>query len=84
LGYHYQNNQGIPFGFVFIEISQSIGEPWSVTLSHEALELLADPETNLLVMGPHPEQDREVFYWYEMCDLVQAEIYEIDGVQVSN
>jgi hypothetical protein len=84
LGYHYQNNQGIPFGFVFTEIAQSIGEPWSVTLSHEALELLGDPETNLLVMGPHPDEDREVFHWFEMCDAVQAETYEIDGVHVSN
>jgi hypothetical protein len=46
LGYHYQNNQAIPFGFVFTEISHSIGEPWSVTLLREALELLGDPETN--------------------------------------
>ena len=84
IGYHFQNAQGIPYGFVFTEIAQSIGEPWSVTLSHEALELLADPETNLLVMGPHPSDNRDVFYWYEMCDAVQDETYEIDGVAVSN
>jgi hypothetical protein len=84
LGYHSQNSQGIPYGFVFTDIAQSIGEPWSVTLSHEALELIGDPETNLLVMGPHPAQDREVFHWYEMCDAVQAEMYGIDGVLVSN
>jgi hypothetical protein len=84
LGYHFQNGQGIPFGFVFTEISQSIGEQWSVTLSHEALELLADPETNLLVMGPHPSQNRDVFHWFEMCDAVQAETYLIDDVEVSN
>jgi hypothetical protein len=84
IGYHFQNARGIPYGFVFTEIAQSIGEPWSVTLSHEALELLADPETNLLVMGPHPTDNRDVFYWYEMCDAVQDETYEIDGVAVSN
>jgi hypothetical protein len=84
LGYHFQNAQGIPYGFVFTEIARQIGEPWSVTLSHEALELLADPETNLLVMGPHPVEDRVVFHWYEMCDAVQAETYTIDGVAVSN
>lgn len=84
LGYHFQNNRGIPYGFVFTSIAQEIGEPWSVTLSHEALELLGDPETNLLAMGPHPSDDRDVFHWYEMCDAVQAESYEIDGVPVSN
>ena len=84
LGYHFQNNRGIPFGFVFTSLANELGEPWSVTLSHEALELLADPETNILVMGPHPSENRYVFHWYEMCDAVQAETYEIDGVAVSN
>jgi hypothetical protein len=84
IGYHFQNARGIPFGFVFTEIARAIGEPWSVTLSHEALELIGDPETNLLVMGPHPSDDRDVFHWFEMCDAVQAETYEIDGVAVSN
>ena len=87
LGYHDRNFSGIPFGFVFTQLSREIGESWSVTLSHEALELIADPEVNLLVMGPHPnpnERGREVFHWYEMSDAVQAETYEIDGIQVSN
>jgi hypothetical protein len=85
LGYHEINHRGIPFGFVFTELAKQMGEHWSVTLSHEALELIADPEVNLLVMGPHPkEPGRDVFHWYEMCDAVQAETYEIDGVAVSN
>lgn len=85
LGYHARNFQGVPFGFVFTGIAEQLGEPWSVTLSHEALELIADPEVNLLVDGPHPDgSGRFVFHWYEMCDAVQAETYEIDGVQVSN
>jgi hypothetical protein len=73
LGYHDRNFSGIPFGFVFTELSREIGENRSVTLSHEALELIADPEVNLLVMGPHPnpkEGSREVFHWYEMSDAV--------------
>lgn len=85
LGYHDANNRGIPFGFVFTELAKQLGESWTVTLSHEALELLGDPEVNLLVQGPHPaEPNRTVFHWYEMCDAVQAETYEIDGVAVSN
>jgi hypothetical protein len=85
LGYHDKNNSGIPFGFVFTELSQELGEPWSVTLSHEAMELIGDPEVNLLVAGPHPaEPSQLVFHWYEMCDAVQTETYDIDGVRVSN
>jgi hypothetical protein len=54
-------------------------------LSHEALELIGDPEVNLLVAGPHPANPNlDVFHWYEMCDAVQAETYHVDGVEVSN
>src|SRR5262249_10978817 len=85
LGYHDQNARGIPYGFVFIDLARRLGEPWSVTLSHEALELIADPQVNLLVMGPHPaDPDKTVFHWYEMSDAVQSETYEIDQVAVSN
>jgi hypothetical protein len=85
LGYHDQNARGIPYGFVFTALSAELGEPWSVTLSHEALELIADPQVNLLVMGPHPiNPDKTVFHWYEMSDAVQTETYKIDQVEVSN
>ena len=36
LGYHDQNNRGIPYGFVFTDLSAKLGENWTVTLSHEA------------------------------------------------
>ncbi len=85
LGYHDQNHAGVPYGFVFTDLAKKLGESWTVTLSHEALELIGDPEVNLLVAGPHPkEPSRTVFHWYEMCDAVQAETYQIDGVEVSN
>jgi hypothetical protein len=69
LGYHFTNNRGIPYGFVFLDVAKVV-ENWTVTLSHEALELIADPESNLLVV--------------EMCDAVQTETYKMDGVAVSN
>ena len=85
LGYHDANNKGIPYGFVFTELAKQLGEHWSVTLSHEVLELLGDAQANLLVQGPHPAKpDQIVFHWFEMCDAVQSESYDIDGVAVSN
>jgi len=85
LGYHDLNHRGIPCGFVFTVISKELDEHWSVTLSHETLELIGDPEVNLLVMGHHPgDPGRDVFHWYEMCDAVQDEHYAIDGIDVSN
>jgi hypothetical protein len=85
LGYHELNNKGIPYGFVFRELSEELGEKWTVTFSHEALEMIGDPEVNLLVAGPHPQNSsKEVFHWFEMCDAVQTETYKIDGIEVSN
>lgn len=88
LGVHSRNHQGIPYGFVFKAVARRLPEPWTVTLSHEALEMIVNPEMNLLVRGPRPgtreREKQEVFHWYEVCDAVQAETYEIDGVAVSN
>jgi hypothetical protein len=84
-GEHYKDFRGVPAGVVYLDMSQGLQEDWSVTLSHEALEMIADPQTNLVVQGPHPVQrDREVFHWFEMCDAVQAQSYEIDGIGVSD
>ena len=85
LGYHAANNGGTPYGFVFLDIAEQIGEPWTVTLSHEALELIADPLTNLLAAGPHPRYpSRLVFHWLEMANAVQDSTYLINGVAVSD
>ena len=64
LGYHELNAAGVPFGFMFAELVKELKEPWTVTFSHEALELVADSEANLLVAGPHPgDPAKEVFHW---------------------
>ena len=86
-GYHEKNFKGVPYAIVHVEMSNQMEEAWQVTFSHEALELVGDPQTNLLVQGPHPDPQkggRMVFHWFEMCDAVQSETYEIDGVPVSN
>lgn len=85
LGYHDMNHAGIPYGFVFTDVAAKYGEVWSVTLSHEVLELIADPDVNLLVVGPHPvKKNAEALFSYEMCDPCQGDIYYIDNVKVSN
>jgi len=55
LGYHDRNNLGIPYGFVFTEISKELGEAWTVTLSHEALELVGDAQAISSSQGPTKE-----------------------------
>jgi len=84
IGYHSRHFEGVPYGFVYPRGSAELGEHWSVTLSHEALEMLADPDCNLLAKGPHPGKEHDVFHWFEMCDAVQSDTYTVDGVEVSN
>ena len=86
-GEHILGARGVPVGFVYLDLSEKLAEDWSVTLSHEALELLGDPQNNLTVQGSHPdpkEEGRDVFHWFEMCDAVQAQTYSIDKVTVSD
>jgi len=47
LGYHETASNGQPIGFVFCKSDQQYGTSWSVTASHELLEMLADPWINL-------------------------------------
>ncbi len=85
VGYHTRNHAGVPYGFVFVDIAAQVGEPWSITLSHEVLEAIADPEVNLLVVGPHPQNPNgQVLRPYEVADPVQGDSYSIDGVTVSD
>lgn len=83
------DTDGIPTAHIFTEVSKLAKETlpwlsWHSGLSHEALEMLADPYMNTLVRGPHPGSSRQVFHYREVCDAVQAETYEIDGVTVSD
>ncbi len=84
-GWHLANYGDIPYGIVFLGLCAKIKEAWSITLSHEALELVGDPMCNLLVQGNDPlDRRRRVFHLFEMCDAVQAESYSIEGVALSN
>jgi hypothetical protein len=80
-GYHFKNGREVPYGFVFIESG-----PWTITLSHEVLELIIDPMVNAFVPGPDPRPGGTgaVLFAYEVCDPVERTSYQVDGVAVSN
>lgn len=83
MGYHELTEDGFPQGKVFVKDSIDAGVAWSITLSHELLELLLDPYTDLMVM--HNLDNKKVrLYAYEVCDPVQDDWYVIGGVKVSN
>jgi hypothetical protein len=60
-------------------------DTWSVTLSHEVLELIADPFGNRLIAAAHPLDSRQrVKYLLEVCDPCQGMWYPVNGVPVSD
>jgi hypothetical protein len=85
-GYHTDDN-GQPFSLVQVDDS------WSLTCSHETLEMLADPFGNRTVAGDPPPQApspisnlQRVVYLVETCDPPEgAEFgYHVNGVLVSD
>jgi hypothetical protein len=58
---------------------------WSVTASHEVLEMLVDPFGNRMIAGPSvsPDQGR-VEYLVEVSDPVSGKWYQVNGVKVSD
>jgi hypothetical protein len=60
-------------------------DDWSVSVSHETLEMLADPFGRHLVAGQSPRAaDKRVKFLVEICDPCSYNSYEIDGVAVSD
>jgi hypothetical protein len=79
-GYHTDRN-GQPFALV--EHSDS----WSLTASHEVLEMLCDPWGNRTAAGRSPKEDQgQIEFLVESCDPCEAAefAYVINGVLVSD
>jgi hypothetical protein len=80
LGYHDITPAGLPLGKAFAKSDKDGGYEPSVTISHELLEMLVDPEINLSAVIDGK------LYAYEVCDPCEADEhgYKIDGILVSN
>jgi len=85
LGYHDLTNDGLPLSKVFAKSDQQYGFNWTVTASHELLEMLADPDINLTVFV-QSSANAGVLYAREVCDACEADAlgYDIDGVTVTD
>jgi hypothetical protein len=82
-GIHLDDN-GQPFAL--ISSSSDIDE-WSLTASHETLEMLVDPFGNRLMAGDSPKLDQgRVNFLVEVCDPSEsaAFAYSADGIVVSD
>jgi len=79
-GFHTDKN-GQPFAVV------EVGDSWSLTASHEVLEMLADPFGNRVLAGPSPKPDQgRVEFLVEVCDPSEDQefAYTVNDVLVSD
>ena len=81
LGYHDETANGTPLGKVFAKSCLDDHVSWTVCLSHELLEMLADPYINLCAEGADGR-----IRAMEVCDAVEDDScgYEISGILVSD
>jgi hypothetical protein len=85
LGLHDLSDEGLPQSKVFAKSDMESGHHWTVTTSHELLEMLVDPDvqlTTFIQTGAHAG----TLYAYEICDPCQSDrfAYRIDGIPVSD
>ena len=85
LGYHDLTTEGLPIGKVFAGSDLKAGTSWTVTASHELLEMLGDPNINLTVFV-QSNNTAGILYAYEVCDACEDDSlgYQIDNVLVSD
>ena len=67
--------------FALVEASRA----WTVTLSHELLEMIADPFGNRLIAATlRGDPARRVNYLVEVCDPCLSTFYPVNGVPVAD
>jgi hypothetical protein len=76
-GYHAVTLEGRPIGKVFTENDHRYGREWTMSASHELLEMLVDPSLNLTVFRPNDNGGGQL-YSYEICDPCDADKYVIE------
>jgi hypothetical protein len=78
-GYHKPFFNGHPISKVFVKSIVENKEEVSLVASHELAEMLVDPAGNLWATG----RDNQL-YACEICDAVEEEKFEIDGLVMSD
>ena len=79
LGYHELTKGGQPVSKIFVETTLKDNELVSVTACHELFEMVIDPIANLWAEAADGTE-----YAYEMCDPVEEDTFEVNGIAMSN
>jgi hypothetical protein len=84
LGYHDRTKAGKPLGKVFALTDSAYKSSWTVSASHELMEMLVDPDINLCAAVLR--QGKAQFYAYECADACEGDGdgYVVEGVLVSD
>src|SRR5438270_2619132 len=69
LAYHDLTPEGLPISKVFAKTELDAGTSWTVALSHELWEMLADPE----IVRAGQDSFTGIFYAFENADAVEAD-----------
>lgn len=70
LGYHETTTNGDPIGYVFVKDDIQSGSSWTVTASHELLEMLGDPD--ITTVSEQDNSDGSItFRPKEVCDVCE-------------
>jgi hypothetical protein len=80
----HEDKNGQPFALI---TASSDLDTWSLTASHEAFEMLVDPQGNRVVAGDSPIADQgRVSFLVEVCDPCEAAdfAYSVNGILVSD
>jgi hypothetical protein len=86
LGYHDVTATGQPLGKIFAGTDKKYNSAWTVTTSHELLEMLGDPDVNLCALVQEDEASAGTLFAYEVCDACEADQYgyniSVDGQDI--
>lgn len=82
VAWHTVTDKGLPYGIIPMKIVLDDGEDVGPTISHELLELLADPNCNTTKSAKY--KGHQAYLAYEDCDPVENDSYAINGINVSN
>src|ERR1700704_6866356 len=79
LGYHDLTKDGQPVSKIFVKTTLADNQVVSVTACHELFEMVIDPIANLWAEAADGTE-----YAYEMCDPVEEDTFQVDGIEMSN
>jgi hypothetical protein len=82
VSYHDVTPEGLPRARIFPRTAKENRISWTLSASHELLNMLVDPRANLGAIRPSSSQG----YVYEICDPVESDqnAYTVAGIAVSD